>query len=553
MRRTLSLLALSALALGSLTFPASAADFDSVPHMVLDASPGAANTGTSASVRLGDRLVYVAPNGTSGWELWTSDGTKNGTKMLRDINPGVANSDPTDLTVLKGKVYFRASDGTHGFELWRTDGTTSGTTMVKDAYPGAGDGVESEGELVATSTRLYFPGDSDLDGVELWTSDGTSFGTRLILDAYSGANGTHPNGLTRWGDKVIFQADDGDNGEEPWMSGGTAATTSILKDIRPDGSSTPEEFTVVSPTKVFFTAYSTSGRQIWQTNGTAAGTAVVDAASTGTLPQHLVALGDRVLYTALTPGMGRELWGTDGTAAHTALVKDINPIAGAGSFIDEMTVYNGRAYFRGAGADQDDELWRTDGTSAGTFQLKNIALTGDSTPYGFISEGGYLYFNARADGVGSELFRTNGTASGTMMVRDIYPGPQSSSPLPMQAVSNTLFFRASDAAHGAELWAYTTRSSITRGYPKSSYSRSAGSHRKIYLTVKVSATGTTPIGKVVLKQGTTVVGTGTLSGGKASIRITKKFGKGKHHVRAYYSGSVRARISHSTLLTIKVR
>ena len=30
-------------------------------------------------------------------------------------------------------LYFKASDGEHGQELWTTDGTTSGTKMVMDA------------------------------------------------------------------------------------------------------------------------------------------------------------------------------------------------------------------------------------------------------------------------------------------------------------------------------------------------------------------------------------------------------------------------------------
>ena len=31
-----------------------------------------------------------------------------------------------------GTLYFRATDGAHGFELWKSDGTPDGTQMVKD-------------------------------------------------------------------------------------------------------------------------------------------------------------------------------------------------------------------------------------------------------------------------------------------------------------------------------------------------------------------------------------------------------------------------------------
>ena len=60
---------------------------------------------------------------------------------------------------------------------------------------------------------------------------------------------------------------------------------------------------------------------------------------------------------------GRELWSTDGTAAGTHLVKDILPGAG-GSYPLGLTVLNGAVYFHASGP-EGDELWRTNGTAAG--------------------------------------------------------------------------------------------------------------------------------------------------------------------------------------------
>ena len=45
-------------------------------------------------------------------------------------------------------------------------------------------------------------------------------------------------------------------------------------------------------------------------------------------PEYFVQLGDVAYFTAETPAAGRELWRSDGTAAGTFMVKDIN--AGAG-------------------------------------------------------------------------------------------------------------------------------------------------------------------------------------------------------------------------------
>ena len=72
--------------------------------------------------------------------MWKSDGTLEGTGLVKDINPGgpFDKSRPREFTELDGAVYFTADDGVHGDELWRSDGTRDGTVMVKDINPGVG-------------------------------------------------------------------------------------------------------------------------------------------------------------------------------------------------------------------------------------------------------------------------------------------------------------------------------------------------------------------------------------------------------------------------------
>ena len=57
------------------------------------------------------KLFFVADDGTSGFEVWTSDGTSVGTTLLKDIRAGGSTSDPKYLLEAGGKLFFRANDG----------------------------------------------------------------------------------------------------------------------------------------------------------------------------------------------------------------------------------------------------------------------------------------------------------------------------------------------------------------------------------------------------------------------------------------------------------
>lgn len=65
------------------------------------------------------------------------------------------------------------------------------------------------------------------------------------------------------------------------------------------------------------------------------------------------------------------------TLAGTVLVKDINPGA-AGSDIRNLTVSNGKLFFRANDGVNGDELWKSDGTAVGTVMVKDINPAGDA-------------------------------------------------------------------------------------------------------------------------------------------------------------------------------
>lgn len=70
------------------------------------------------------------------------------------------------------------------------------------------------------------------------------------------------------------------------------------------------------------------------------------------------------------------------------------------------------------------------------------------------------------------------------------------------------------------------------------------------VTVKVTAAGTTPTGTVRIYEGSRVIATGTLSGGKVTITLPK-LSKGRHTLHAYYTGSSTVNTKAGAGFTIK--
>jgi ELWxxDGT repeat protein len=230
---------------------------------------------------VGNLFYYANLDPVAGRELWKTDGTPAGTTRVTDINPGVLSSNPQVLAALGSTVFFAAFNPTTGRELWKSDGTPAGTALVKDLTPGA-DSTFFLGNFTAVGGTLFFSANADGAGTELWKTDGTAAGTALVKDIRPGNSpygypySSYPGDLTAAGGVLFFSADDGEHGRELWKSDGTAAGTVLVKDIRPGiGWSAPQNLTNVNGT-LFFTAENPDyTRGLWKSDGTEAGTVLV--------------------------------------------------------------------------------------------------------------------------------------------------------------------------------------------------------------------------------------------------------------------------------------
>jgi len=356
--------------------------------------------------------------------------------------------------------------------------------LVKDIEPAvsAESGTPSgfylgwtEGLVDVGGVAYYFASTPET-GYELWRSDGTDAGTSRVKDIRVGtqpfqlpSDNFETAGLspTNVNGTLFFTFDDGVTGRELWKSDGTSAGTARVKDIRAGAeSSDPMTLTAVGGTLYFTADDGVSGRELWKSDGTEAGTMLVKDIQPGPGgiiatdgPNQLVNVNGTLFFTACSPLACYGLWKTDGTSAGTVLVKAFElaepPVP------REMTAVGDRLYFW----IQTNQyyyparvsLWTSDGTSEGTVSIAFLTDVFDPevTYYGsfFLTNvAGTLFFTSDDAINGMELWKSNGTAASTVRVKDIVPGPDGSGPGALTNVNGTLLFTASDAAHGRELW-----------------------------------------------------------------------------------------------------
>jgi trimeric autotransporter adhesin len=455
----------------------SAAEFS--PHLIKDVnSTGSDSSSPSEFSRAGDFVFFSASDPLHGVELWKTDGTADGTALVKDINPGTGDSDPGYLVAIGNSVFFCADDGVHGLELWKSDGTVEGTTIVKDITPG------SEGNLIDDLAKvgdtLFFSARAGL-AEQLWKSDGTGPGTTLVADLYPKPHkSTRLDEFTNVDGTLFFTFSPPDelSKRELWRSDGTTAGTIRL------ANNDARELMLAGDTLFFLGGSNLT--ELWTTDGTIEGTAFVkEVDSLSPYRKHmLTALGGILYFVGNDNAYGRELWRSDGTEAGTFRLTDLGPGV-SDSGISALTEINGTLFVLASdlwkieGSSQDLELvstlpgsgatlvplgeelilvagggwiWRSNGTDEGTYLVTKIEDGIDLTHRGGVAVlGEKLLLNARDALHGYELWASDGTANGTRLVKDI---DQSGGSLPRAILdlNGTLFFNARDPINGQELW-----------------------------------------------------------------------------------------------------
>jgi ELWxxDGT repeat protein len=334
---------------------------------------------------LGNLMFFAANDGTHGVEPWVTDGTPGGTHILLNINTtGGANGPnptagqiafyPQYFTPLNGFMYFVASDGTTGPQIWKSDGTT--TTQV--THLASSQGINY---VTQSGGSLFFNFYNGTSG-SLYVMDGTATGAHALTVDDPGATvspNPGPTNLTDINGTLYFQQADDIHGAELWKADVNGAH--FVADIAPGAdpnpgfpdtphSSAPVGFVGMN-NKVYFVANNTpQGFELWVSDGTSGNAQLVTEINTTNVNGgysffgaiQLVVYNNALYFDATNNGVDFELWKSDGVVGHPATEFNIN--TGTSSTPYALQVIDGNLYFAAlATGDNTPSLFKYDGTN----------------------------------------------------------------------------------------------------------------------------------------------------------------------------------------------
>jgi ELWxxDGT repeat protein len=189
---------------------------------------------TASVVAVGSELFFETSTAVSAsstaYDLWKSDGTADGTVVVKNVDSGFLAYPAAYLTPLDGELFY-----SNRKSLWKTDGTALGTVDVADMPTSSYGGVGAINYVYAIGSKLYFQANTDTLGGEPWVSDGTTLGTVLLGDLRPGTPGSRPAhygpDFQPFNSLVVFGTNDGVLGPTLWATDGTPAGTRMEVDV----------------------------------------------------------------------------------------------------------------------------------------------------------------------------------------------------------------------------------------------------------------------------------------------------------------------------------
>ena len=411
-----------------------------VVELIYEENYGRTGTsGFSHLTNLGDVGLLIIPSIEYGTELFTTDGTQEGTVLLKDVNPGTYSSSPNFFAMIGDKMLFRATDGIHGTELWVTDGTNAGTMMLYDFNNGSSQAsYRSLGEL---NGFHYFIATNEYSFTYLWKTDGTITNTTEVYNFSSGPYNRF-SAHTELNGQLFFTASDGINGSQIWTSDGTTAGTFMAFEINPSGDSYATYLGGNSTHFMFKADNGIDGDEPYITDGNTV-TYLGDLYNSGSsFALSAMFYEGGVYFRARDTVEGYSLFNWNGSSCQ--LVSNNTGILykSPSKIVDD---FNNMELFK-ASLDGVDNFFFVNDTG------EIIRVFTDSMPFRFMSLRGsigddYLFFQAKPNGgynTGYEPWVFDGTENGTMLLVDSAIDSSSGNPSNFVSDGDEVYFFSND-------------------------------------------------------------------------------------------------------------
>jgi ELWxxDGT repeat protein len=322
---------------------------------------------TINSYAFNDKLLlywaYVVSSSTfTGYELWRTDGTANGTYRLDTTRTSQLN-----LHAFKDKFYFNQTEptsfGEYAVNAWETDGTAKPTKLTLDLNFAAG---------LWTEKGFTGLGQDSTHGADVWFSDFSKNGTINIGDLDSTRYtyylngqyiplkaGCYPRGFTKLNDKIYFFSRNDSCSLAFYETDGSRSGTKLVKPIVNKKDATYEE----------------NSRKTFQANG-------------------------KIYAEILTPQYGNEIFVSDGTPQGTTIL-DVWKGGGNSQYWEGLRSFDftdKNAYFVANNGISGAQIWQSDGVNNALKRVSNNVLkrrnSGTYTLGGFNNQ---LLFTTQTD------------------------------------------------------------------------------------------------------------------------------------------------------------
>ena len=216
-------------------------------------------------------------------------------------------------------LYFIADSGTYHGQLWQSDGTAAGTKLLKVICPTQSPFYDTDPYYTPLNNKLYFTANDNISGTQIWLTDGTTAGTTKVTNIDSAIGGFYPSQFLEYNNKLFFEGKDANQYYQRYVTDGTAGGTVIVKSdsaqVGAHWGFQPNYMTVFNGLLYMSGSDSAYKTQVWKSDGTTAGTQRVTAYPYPYYgPRNFTVLGNRLVYLAAdTITQATEVWISDGT------------------------------------------------------------------------------------------------------------------------------------------------------------------------------------------------------------------------------------------------